>query len=182
MMITSSLAAAISWLTSPSSSVNTRPDRYVDTSPQPTSLVTATAKPRRARHAVTRSSSWLMEVSLPSEQRLIPGAEPVDHRAQPRAQAIDQDCTGDIPQRPDYVGGLNRAPMRRAPNTMIGDSCCPLGVGSRIRHRSGRYVADLGTLGEQRLGVTGFAGAYASCDQDAAIRHGDVRIDQWGHR
>ena len=29
----------------PSSSVKTRPDRYVDTSPQPTSLVTATARP-----------------------------------------------------------------------------------------------------------------------------------------
>jgi hypothetical protein len=32
-------------LTSPSSSVNTRPDRYVDTSPQPVSFVTAIARP-----------------------------------------------------------------------------------------------------------------------------------------
>ena len=68
------------------------------------------------------------------------------------------------------------------PHSMIGDPCGPLGIGRRIRHRSGRYVGDLGTIGKQRLGVTRFAGAYASRDQDAAIRPGDVRIDQWSHR
>jgi hypothetical protein len=122
-----------------------------------------------------------MKVTLPAGHRLIPAAEPVDYSSQPSAQAIDHDRSRHAAQHSSHVAGLECAPVRRPPSSMIEDPRRPLGVGRGVGHRSGCDVGDLGTVREQCLAVTGLPRSHASGDKDAVIRPGEVGIDQRGH-
>ena len=82
--VTSSLTAAMAWLASPSRSVKIRPERCSATSPQPTSSVTATARPGwPARPPPGRPDGHRNCPARPATA--VPGADPVDHRGQPGA-------------------------------------------------------------------------------------------------
>ena len=124
----------------------------------------------------------ILEIRMPVAQRLLPGAEPVDHGSEPSAEAVDQDRPRSMAQRRGNITGLDRAPVRRPPRSMIGDAFGPFCVGFGIGWRPNCDIGDLGALGEQRFGVTRLAGAYAAGDQNAPIRAGEVRINQRGHR
>ncbi len=92
----------------------------------------------------------ILEIRAPAAQRLLPGAEPVDHGSEPGAEAIDQDRPRSVAQGRGSIAGLDRAPVRRAPRSMIGDARGPFGVGCGIGWRPDCDIGDLGALGEQR--------------------------------
>jgi hypothetical protein len=159
------------------------PARSIGRYQPPTNLVRhGNRQPRTCLPGSDQVIELIVEITMPTCQWLLPGPEPVDYGAQPRAQAVDQDRPRGAAQRTSYVAGFQRCPMRRPPRSMIDYARSPFSIGCRIGQRAGRDVGHLSSVGKQGLGVARLAGTYAAGDQDAPVRVREIRIDEWGHR
>ena len=150
--------------------MNTRPDRCSETSPQPTSLVTATAVPGTVRQAATRASSRASKASC----HRVSGTSQV---SSPSTTAVTQ-----VPRQSTRTGaaaaqgggdvvGLHGRPVRRPAVSVGRDPGRPLRVGRGVGNRAGGHVRHRRRVGEQPLGVAGLAGPYAAGDQGASRSH-----------
>ena len=132
---TSSLTAANRWFTTPSRSRNVRPDRCLRYH-RPAHFVGHGDQRARCRlpHRQQRLEH-ARRTRLPPGQRLVPGAEPIDHRGPPRCRGNDQHGAVRCLDGCCEVGRLDGDPVRPAAATVCIDAVDPLRIDGADRER-----------------------------------------------
>ena len=148
-------AAATRVLSTPSSSRKRRPDGVAGTTPEPTSLLTATTRRRVPRQASTSAST-----SAASRASASGASDQTPQSSMTRAsQVVRQSSSTGGPGRPStrrQVDRLDRPPGRRPAGPVQGHPVGPLGVAA-VGHQPAGDVVDRALAGEQLLGEGGLA-------------------------